>query len=79
MQTYQLTLIIDYQGDDFEAVVERCYPEFSDGTVCTRDGVHYIVLDREAISLDAACKSALASAKTVGISVSYIQIHPKHI
>lgn len=82
MKEYDLTLILNLsheeygEPDDIAAIAERSYPQFNDGTVGVSCGVPYIALTREAESLEAAVKSALASAKAVGVGVKQINLDP---
>lgn len=62
--------------DNHPDMSERCYPEFSDGLVGVSCGIPFIDVSREAVSLEEAIKSALASAKAVGVKVKYIRLDP---
>ena len=78
MKPHDLTLVIEYKGS-IDRLANYCYGEFSDGTVCSRDGEFFIDLTREGSSLEEVIKSALQSAKNIGITVKHIQLFPDQI
>jgi len=45
-----------------------------DGTVVTRDGVTFIVFDRQATSLEQAIRSAMADVRAAGFEVKKVEI-----
>lgn len=72
MKTYDMTLVIEYEGG-LDRLVNYCYREFTDGTICARAGEFLIDLSREAPTLEDAIKSAISSAKAIGITIKKIQ------
>jgi hypothetical protein len=77
MKNYEFTLVLadTYSVDKFIGLLNSCHKEFADGLLSCVENVCYIDLGREALCLEDAIKSALASAKVVGVNVSHVRLN----
>lgn len=74
MKTYKFSLVLTapvVTDDDCDALYDAgC----DDGTVATRNGVTYVGFDREAESLEAAIRSAVAEVRAAGFEVARVEM-----
>lgn len=77
MKEYEFTLILTVDPNEEEA--DRLYGIFNDGTLSTIAGVPQIRFHREAPSLEAAIRSAMANVRTAGFDVGRVEIEPNMV
>ncbi len=75
MKEHEFTLILTADPNEEEA--DRLYSFFHDGTLSTIAGTPQIHFHREASSLEAAIRSAIAHVRTAGFSVERVEIAPE--
>ncbi|MBM3235855.1 hypothetical protein FJZ31_06105 [Candidatus Poribacteria bacterium] len=75
MKTHEFTLILTAEPNEEES--DRLYGIFNDGTLATIGGVPQICFHREAPSLEAAIRSAMANVRNAGFDVARVEIEPE--
>lgn len=74
MVTYEFKLILAESEAD-EDIANRLYDAgCDDGTLASRDGVAFISFDREAPSIEAAIRGAVAQVTAAGCTVLKVEI-----
>jgi hypothetical protein len=73
--TFDFTLILSCGDIDLDAA-DRLYGQCDDATLASSDGAHRLHFDREAPSLEAAIRSAIADVKIAGFEVKRIELEP---
>ena len=74
MKSHEFTLVL--AAVPSEAEVEKLYGICQDGTLAVQCGIGHIRFHREADSLEAALRSALANAHAAGMSVAHVKMAP---
>lgn len=75
MREHDFTLILTDDPD--EDAADRLYAAFDDGTLATISGVPQVSFHRDAPSLEAAIRSAIANIKSAGFEVARVEIEPE--
>ena len=75
MKAHEFTLILIADPNEEES--DRLYGIFNDGTLATIGGVPQIRFHREAPSLEAAIRSAMANVRNAGFDVARVEIEPE--
>lgn len=75
MKPHDFTIILTADPDD--DATDRFYGMFGDGTVSTVAGVPQVHFHREATSLEAAIRSAIANLKSAGLGAVRVEIAPE--
>lgn len=73
MTCYEFTVILD-TAEVSDAEVEKLYSTIDDGTQVCREGVCFVVFDREGDSLEAAIRSAVLDVEKAGLSVQRVEL-----
>lgn len=80
MTIFGFTLILADQDFMSEDMAEAIYEAGADDTLCrSGDGIAAIDFDREAPSLEAAIRSAIADVKKAGFEVKRIELEPSSL
>jgi hypothetical protein len=74
MKTHEFTLILT--TNPTEAKADKFYGICNDGTLAVRAGVAHIHFHREAGSLEAALRSAVADVRAAGFTVERVEMEP---
>ena len=74
MKEHDFTLILTVDPD--EDAADRLYGEIDDGTLATISGVPQVHFHRDAPSLEAAIRSAIANIELAGFEVARVEIEP---
>lgn len=78
MQTFGFTLILADQDYMSEEMAEAIYKAGADDSLChSGNGIAGVDFDREAESLEAALRSAVADVKAAGFGVHHIELEPE--
>ena len=78
MTTFGFTLILhghDYMSDDMAEAIYAAGCD--DGSCHSGDGIAAVDFDREAPTLEAAIRSAVADVKRAGFKVHHIEMEPE--
>lgn len=73
MPTFDFKLVLDQVEID-EAEADRLYGQCKDGTLITSAGITFMDFDREADSLEAAVRSAIADINAAGFRVVRLEM-----
>ena len=76
MNRYDITITIDRLVEDLDAV-DAFYGRCGDASMFNADGVTKITFHRDADTLDAALRSAVADVEGFGYRVEKIEIEPQ--
>ena len=80
MKTREFTIFLAGHEEMTEEMAEKLFASgCDDGTPCSGEGRAYVHLSRDADSLEAAIRSAVADVQAAGFRVSRIEIDPESL
>jgi hypothetical protein len=73
MTCYEFKVILD-TSEVSDAEVEKLYTVIDDGTQVCREGVCFVIFDRDGDSLEQAIRSAVMDVENAGLSVNRVEL-----